>query len=206
MHLRILLLFSCFVIVANTNAQLLDSIAMSLQEKGKFILKMDNRGSFISTRSASIWGVKIGVEHNDRVQYGLGYSWLLNKITRTVEVDGETKNYQLKFGYITPFFEYAFYQRNKWEVSIPVQLGIGRASYQFKDSIGQKQNIAGSWVFLYEPAMTVEYRLLPFFGLGLGVGYRLGFKTNPDLDENINAPTYMLKLKLYLPKTMGQKD
>lgn len=194
----------CCVFAVGAKAQLLDSIALSLKEKPRFLLKMDNRGSFISTRSASLWGVKVGVEHNKRVQYGIGYSWLMKRITRQAEIAGVPVDYRLRFGYITPFFEYSFYRHNKWEVSIPVQVGVGKASYILKED-GNKFRIHASWVFLYEPAMTVEYRLLKFFGLGLGIGYRLAVKTNKDMEEGLSAPTYMLKMKLYLPK-LGKKE
>lgn len=196
---RLLLAIVCFLLAEMTSAQLMDSIAHSLKEPPRFLIKMDNRGSFISSRSASLWGVKVGVEHNKRVQYGIGYSWLWKRIATDLEFQGQRQAHRLRFGYITPFFEYAFFQQNKWEVSIPVQIGVGRASYRVEDSDGNKLRIHSSWVFLYEPAMTVEYRLLKFFGLGLGVGYRLAVKTNRDMEEGLTAPTYMLKLKIYLP-------
>jgi len=187
-------------------AQLLDSIALFLEDKPRVLFKLDGRGSFISTRSASIWGFKIGVEHDGRVQYGVGYSWLRNDISTELDVNGETVPARLRFGYITPFFEYAFYQRGKWEVSIPVQVGIGQAFYERKDDQGNKFKEDKSWVFMYEPAMTVEYRLLRFFGAGFGVGYRFAIKTNRNMEENFTAPIYLIKLKLYIPEIFRKAD
>ena len=186
-----------------SNAQLLDSISLSLKEKPRVLFKLDGRGSFISTRSASIWGFKVGVEHDGRVQYGIGYSWLRNEISEEVDLNGEQVPSRVRFGYIAPYFEYAFYQRKKWEVSIPVQVGLGQAWYEYKDEQGKKHKVDKTWVFMYEPAMTVEYRVFRFFGAGFGVGYRLAIKTNRAMEENFTAPIYLLKLKLYLPEVFN---
>ena len=194
----------CFILLFTEGAaQLLDSIAMSLEEKPRVLFKLDGRGSFISTRSASIWGFKVGLEHNDRVQYGLGYSWLRNEITQEADLNGEIVPTRVRFGYVTAYFEYAFYQRKKWEVSIPVQVGLGQAWNEHKLESGEKYKLNKSWVFMYEPAMTVEYRLLKFFGVGFGVGYRLAIKTNRDMEGALTAPTYLVKLKLYLPEILN---
>lgn len=185
------------------SAQLLDSISLSLKEKPRVLFKLDGRGSFISTRSARIWGFKVGVEHNSRVQYGIGYSWLRNEISQDVDLNGELVPSKVRFGYITPFFEYAFYQRNKWEVSIPLQIGLGQAWYEHKNDAGEKHQVNKTWVFMYEPAMTVQYRVFRFFAAGMGVGYRLAIKTNRAMEENFTAPIYLIKLKLYLPEVLN---
>ena len=200
---RGIFLLMFFISFSSSNAQLLDSISLSIKEKPRLLFKLDGRGSFISTRSARIWGFKVGVEHNDRVQYGIGYSWLRNEISQEVELNGEMVPSRVRFGYLTPFFEYAFYQRNKWEVSIPVQVGLGQAWYEHKDDQGEKYKVDKTWVFMYEPAMTVEYRVFRFFGAGIGVGYRLAIKTNRAMEENFTAPIYLLKLKLYLPEVLN---
>ena len=192
-----------FFLLSFSNAQLLDSISLSLKEKPRVLFKLDGRGSFISTRSARIWGFKVGVEHNGRVQYGIGYSWLRNEISQEVELNGELVPSKVRFGYITPFFEYAFYQRNKWEVSIPVQIGLGQAWYEHKNEEGEKHQVNKTWVFMYEPAMTFQYRVFRFFAAGIGVGYRLAIKTNQAMEENFTAPIYLLKLKLYLPEVLN---
>ena len=90
-----------------------------------------------------------------------------------------------------------------WEVSIPVQVGLGQAWYEHKDDQGEKYKVDKTWVFMYEPAMTVEYRVFRFFGAGIGVGYRLAIKTNRAMEENFTAPIYLLKLKLYLPEVLN---
>ena len=74
-----------------------------------------------------------------------------------------------RFGYITPFFSYAFYQRGPWEVSIPVQLGFGSGSLVYDDLEGTTRTLDRTFVFL-EPAMTVQYRFLKYLAIGGGLG------------------------------------
>ena len=58
------------------------------------------------------------------------------------------------------------------------------------------QQLKKVFVFLYEPAMTVQYRFLRYLGVGGGLGYRLAF-TNASLDESLNAPVYIIGVKVF---------
>jgi len=181
-------------------AQLLDSIGMFLQERPRIAVALDSRGSFISNQNVRLVGVKVGLEHGGRVRYGIGYSFLGTRLEQEEQVveNGvvRTAVTRLRLGYVTPFFSYTFYQRGPWEVNIPVQVGIGGGSLVYDDLEGRTQKLKRAFVFLYEPAMTVQYRFLRYFGVGGGLGYRLAF-TNASLDESLNAPVYIVGVKVF---------
>lgn len=180
-----------------SQAQLLDSISLFLQEPPRFTAAVDARGSFISNRNVRLLGLKIGLEHAGRVRYGIGYSFLLTPVERERDVEGlGTVNTRLRLGYFTPYFTYAFYQRGHWEVSIPVQLGIGGGSLVYTAADGRKRKLKEAFLFLYEPAMAVQYRFLKYFAVHGGWGFRLAL-ANAELDENINAPIYLFGLKVF---------
>jgi hypothetical protein len=187
----------CILCAFSAKAQLLDSIRLFARERPKLIVKLDSRGSFISNENVKLWGVKVGLEHAGRFQYGIGYTFLNTPIgqVRTVEGQGEVMA-RLRFGYVTPYVEYAFYQRRHWEVRIPVQLGFGSGALVYDDTRGRKQRLDHAFVLLYEPAMTVQYRVLKYFGLNVGWGYRLVF-THVDLDERLTAPIYLYGVKVF---------
>ncbi len=177
--------------------QRVDSIPAYLQEPPALIVKLDMRGSFINNESVRFAGVKVGFEHARKVQYGIGYSFLLSPVEGTAMVDGQGQvGTRLRFGYITPYFEYAFYQRGPWELRIPVQFGIGSGSVVYEDAQGRKQKLQRSGVFLYEPSMTVQYRFLKYFGVGGGWGYRLVLRSAP-LSEGLTAPIYTFGLRVF---------
>ena len=189
-------LFLAFV--GRAQGQLLDSIGLFLQEPKRFTALLDTRGSFISNQNVRLIGVKVGFEHGGRVRYGIGYSFLLTPVEREREVEGVGMvTTRLRLGYVTPYFSYAFYQRGHWEVSIPVQLGIGGGSLVYDDAEGHKQKLKKAFVFLYEPAMTVQYRFWNYFAVGGGWGFRLAV-TNAQLDEGLNAPIYLFGVKVFL--------
>ena len=100
----------------------------------------------------------------------------------------------LKFGYVVAFFEYNFYKSKYWSAEIPVQIGLGKAQY---DDVDLSITTASSWIIIYEPAMTIEYKFLKYFGIGGGVGFRLAIKSNQQIKESFTAPEYILRFKIY---------
>ena len=193
------LLLILLLAAAPVRAQLMDSIRLFIQEEPRIVAKLDIRGSFISNGRVSMWGAKVGLEHARRFQYGLGYSFLFTDVERLREVAGVgLVNTSLSMGYLTPYVDYAFYQRGPWEARIPVQLGIGRGSIHYRDASGRRQLVQRSALLLYEPAMTVQFRFARYFGLSTGWGFRIAFRLNGELDERITAPIYTAGVRVFL--------
>lgn len=196
MRTIILVLALCAGFPART--QLLDSIALFAREAPRPIIRLDMKGSFVSNHSARMVGVKLGLEHARRFQYGAGYSFLFSAVERERLVDGlGMTNTRLRLGYLNAYVDYAFYQRGPWEVRIPVQIGVGRASVVYRDTHDRAQVLFRSGVIIYEPCMTVQYRFLRYFGVGAGWGYRLVMRTRHSLDERLTAPIYTLGLRIF---------
>lgn len=139
-------------------------------------------------------GIKAGVEFGSTVAIGIGYNWMYTKI-RSELIDGiEDTPVQadIVFRYVAPYFAYTFYQKKKWEISIPIQFGVGMSRLQYTNMAGVTTKRNQGLIVLYEPAMTLEYLPLPYIGIGGGVGYRLMLKNNKMIDERFTAPTYKL--------------
>ena len=187
-----ILFFSIFVLTSNSKAQLFDSIQTSFNYKPKLLLKLDSRNSFIANQYAKTQGVKIGINFNKTTSLGFGYHWMNTRKVEAFNSDLDSVN--LNLGYGVAFFEYAFYKSKRWTAEIPVQIGIGRASYSNLDN---KAQVGKSWILIYEPAMTIEYRFLRYFGIGGGVGFRLSSKTNKEIKERFTAPEYLFRFKIY---------
>lgn len=190
----ILVLLAC---ASQAPAQLFDSIGLFLEEPPRLIARLDMRGSFISNSNVRFIGAKVGLEHARRFQYGFGYSFLLTPVEQRINVDGGARDGRLNLGYVTPYVDYAFYQRGPWEVRIPVQLGIGAGSVVYRDEEGQRRTWRRSGILLYEQAMTVQYRFMRYAGIGAGWGYRLVLYTREDLGERLTAPIYILGLRIF---------
>lgn len=179
------------------SAQRIDSIPDYLAEPPALIVKLDMRGSFIGNEGVRFAGIKLGLEHAGNVQYGIGYSFLLSPVEGKAQVEGLGEvGTRLRFGYVTPYFDFAFYRKNNWELRIPVQFGIGSGSVVYEDADGHKRKLQRSGVFLYEPSMTVQYRFLRYFAIGGGWGYRLVLRSAP-LAEGLTAPIYTFGLRVF---------
>ncbi|MCB0792336.1 MAG: hypothetical protein H6595_04945 [Flavobacteriales bacterium] len=198
---RIVVPIAAFLLAAPApaGAQLLDTIGSFLRVKPRISVIVDTRGSFISNRNVRIMGVKLGLEHGGRVRYGIGYNFLISPIERDQAIgpDGNVVTTHLRFGYVAPYFGYTFFVRRHWEVSIPVQFGIGSGSLVYRDEGGARRRSQRTTVVLYEPAMQVQYRLIKYAAIYLGWGYRLVARTSASLNEQFTAPIYLLGLKVH---------
>lgn len=179
------------------HGQLLDSLALFARERPRIVAKLDSRGSFISNGNVRMFGVKAGLEHAGRFQYGLGYSFLTSTVESVRMVEGRAVPVRLQLGYVAPYVEYAFFRRGPWEARIPVQFGLGRGSLWYRDEEGHGCRLKRSFVFFYEPAMSVQYRFLRYFGAGAGWGFRLQL-ARAGLGESLSAPVYLLGLKVFM--------
>ncbi len=181
-----------FIFSSQARAQLFDSIRTSFDYKPKVLLKFDTRNSFISNQYAKIHGIKFGLSFNKTTNIGIGYNWMPKRL---IERNFPNSNkIDLKFGYVVAFFEYNFYKSKYWSAEIPVQIGLGKAQY---DDVDLSITTASSWIIIYEPAMTIEYKFLKYFGIGGGVGFRLAIKSNQQIKESFTAPEYILRFKIY---------
>jgi len=180
--------------VGNSNAQFLDSIKTSFNYKPTVDFRIDTRNSFITHFYARIIGIKLGLDFNKTVKVGVGYNWLSSEIYK----QNDKNNAQLKFWYLSPYLEYTFYRKEKWELSIPVLLGFGSSFYERINSTGHLVITDKHFMTLYEPYMTGQYKIIPWMGLGFGVGYRLIIIGSKESYSQLSSPIYVLKIKVLL--------
>lgn len=169
-----------------------DIIRESFAQEPRLMGRLEARTSFITGRPVQVRGVQGGAHFGERVTVGLGYHWLQSRL---VEVDGNAEEKRLLFRYVAPFFEYNFLHKQRWLVSIPLRVGIGGSSVRASDG---KLDRGG--ILLYEPAMTVEYQFLKYFGIGVGAGYRLMLVNNKAINQSFNSPVYLFKFRVQLGK------
>jgi hypothetical protein len=143
-----------------------------------------------------VFGVKAGIQFEQKLSFGIGYNRLWSDLKREVVRSGKVYEVSLAFYNISPYVEYVFYQDQRWELSIPVQFGFGESYYKNRQDEGPS-NFDRKFVSSYEPAITFQYRFLRYFGAGMGVGYRLMLVPNSKLEEQFTSPVYLFKFKIY---------
>lgn len=198
-RLRLLILFFACIFLCSSNvyAQKFEAeIKEALQEKPTFEFRLDSRTSFINQTGVRIFGVKIGLQYDNKLSFGLGYNFLISSIKKNISLPATEIEAKLKFRNLSPYLEYVFYRDEKWELSIPVQFGFGNSFYENKSESGASK-LSNQFVISYEPAITFQYRFLTYFGAGMGVGYRLMIIPNREVDEQFTSPVYLFKFKIY---------
>jgi hypothetical protein len=168
-----------------------ESIEASLKETPKLYFNIGARNSFITNQYATVRDIKAGLNYNKQFTLAVGYSWLNSDFKATLKNGVDAR---LKMRYITPYMEYSFLEKNNIEVTIPVHLGLGISFYQDEN----KKQYNKSFILTYEPAMSITYRFFSYFGVGVGIGYRLVLIGNNSINENFTSPIYLLKAKLFL--------
>ena len=192
-------LFCCFTLVAN--AQLYDSLRESLKKKPSIHFKFDSRNSFISSRRAQIWGVKLGADYGKKLRLGLGFNFLNSNFSTDFyypsEKGNDTVTRKLKIRYGCAYIEYVFYRQKNWEFSIPVQFSLGSIwyNYSFKgiNDLRSRKHL----LFLYEPTLSGQYKVFKWLGLGADVGFRYALIKNHFIEEKLSSPVYVFKVIVY---------
>ena len=188
-----------------SRAQIFDSIQDAIKNKPKIIFRFDSRNSFIDDSKAKIFGWKIGVEFNNLIRIGGGYNRLVERHDPSLDkvlykengVDTFTIA-ELQFNYISYFIEYVFFDTRHWEFSVPLQIGIGGSRYEYRGENGQLQEHNAKGVILFEPAVSMQFKITKWLGFGAGAGYRLMLLNNKAIEKKFNSPIYIFKFKIFL--------
>jgi len=162
----------------------------------------DTRNSYVSNGRAHIWGAKASVEFSGRIELGLGYNFLDQKITKEIDftdANGRpgSAEARLHLAYISLYGRYVYYKKNHWTFSVmPVQLGFGGSKYKYMYN-GDERITGKGAIVTYEPGISVSYRITWWIGAGGDIGYRYMLHNNPSIDGNFNSPIYTFYIIIY---------
>lgn len=207
-----------FIVFASrpANAQLKDTIIYSIQQKPKYFATLASFNTFIDHNYANIFRIKTGLSYNQRIRFGIGYSNLANNAVTTdsIHLVGDNYNYYTKgilnFSFVSISAEYFFYNNYPWQFTItPFQIGYGGANYEYYNYNRQLSYTATEKILLYQPEISAQYSIFPWFGVGLTMGYRMTLVKSRKIVERLDAPTYAIDLRLFLDevyKILFKKD
>lgn len=182
----------------------LDTIQKCLKQKPQLFAKLDGRNSFIENSRAKIFGAKLGIIYGKRLSFGLGYNQLYtqkNGFDNTIYLQNKDGSLypviaRLHMWYISAYTEYVFYTNKHWQLSMPLQIGVGK-SYYTHMILDKKIKTVDAFNFIYEPAVSVEYKIVKWVGIGADVGYRFMITSDKHLNKNFTSPTYAFKVLIY---------
>ena len=173
-----------------------------------FVLSLDNRNSFVQSSAVYIIGLNAGVVlpgHRWRVGLG-GYTLRRNyadqyvyqyKNGKRTKKIADTLTPELSLTYLTPNVSYVFVQRRWLEVSVPLELGIGRSHYTETDQNGNL-HIDNRGLFVpIEAGVTVLLKPFRWVGVSGSVGYRKSV-LETDYKDDFDGMYFSYRLNVFV--------
>lgn len=200
----------CHLSFVICHSQGFDSIRTSFHKKPRILAGFATKTTFIDGFRSPIFTARAGVEWGRTVRMGAGVSWLKLSRYRTgidntpfyldkVFSDSaglHTVHPALEFRYVNVFFEYIYFHSRRWQFSVVLQAGAGDSRYKYNFN-GETITESPHWILLYEPAVSGQYKLLPWLGVGFDAGLRLMAVTNKNIGYRFHSPVYDFRAVIF---------
>lgn len=169
-------------------------------------LIIDNRNSFVKSSAVRIIGLNVGlIPRGKHYRLGLAGYTLRRSYSQLYTYSGKGKSAKLKdtftpelnLTYFTPNFTYIFFHRRFIELSIPVDVGLGRSHYTVTDGKGNTTTASRGFFFPAEVGFGVLLRPTRWGGVSGALGYRLSLK-EIDYKEDFNGWYYSYRVNLFI--------
>jgi len=186
------------------NAQYLDTLHEVFRHKSSVDARLESRYSFINNRLVSVTGFRLGVAFQRKLRIGGGLSWLkTNYETRFYPENylgkRDTLFRYLKFGYLCFYVDFVFHKTKRWQLSVPIQAGVGSLWFQRYTSYHFWGGDQKYFLALYEPGITAQFKIFKWLGVGSDVAYRFSLKNNSKIRRNYDGPDSKYKALPWTP-------
>ena len=183
------------------NAQFLDTIKSITHKRPSIDARIETRNSFFENGRAKVTGIRLGLIFQKKLRVGVGYSWLSSDVYKKIAITNyvgniDTVNNYLKLGYIAFYTDFVFYKTKRWQVSVPLQWGAGLTWFKYNNGVKDVSS-SKDYLLLYEPGISVQFKIFRWCGLGTDIAYRFTLQNNRDLRNKLNSPTYGFKFFIW---------
>lgn len=177
-----------------------DSVFKAASPKAKFVFNFDTRYTLVQNNQARISGLKAGIEWKQKFRTGLGmYALSSPLVTKfTTNPDQKVAEVKMKFRYAAVYGEWVLLRNKHWELSAPLQVGFGEIRNQYFDKQDQLLQTDYKPLWLIEPSVAAHYKIYTWVGLGAGAGYRQMLNHQQLQNNQLNAPIYYIKVKVFV--------
>ncbi len=170
----------------------------------KPVFLLDANRSHILNNWVRVNGIRLGAQFANKYQAGI--AWYSSEFIRgkDIKLNGKLFLTKTQFKATSLFIDYSVLSSYKWEVNVSSMFGNAKTLTELKrtDNLLDSNNVSNKIPLASFDAFA-EYKIWPFVGLGLGLGYRQAFKNKNDrLQENISetftSPFYSVKIKIHV--------
>jgi hypothetical protein len=179
-------------------SQFLDSLNVVFKSKSIIDARLESRYSFIRNEIIAVTGVRLGVAYKRKLRIGGGISWLKTNRLYTFDQTNilgqtyEAKRY-LKFAYLCYYIDFVYHRTKRWQLSVPIQAGTGLVWFQRESGYSLLNSDRKSFLLLYEPGITVQFKIVRWAGVGGDAAFRFVMNREKKIGEQLNSPTLSIK-------------
>ncbi len=172
----------------------------------KFNFLFDGRFSLIADpihgkeKVVKMFGLKMGLEFHHTFRVGIGFYTQRHPLqSQFVNTYNDTVSYSIGFRYNTVYLEHIIYNDFRWEVSLPLQLGVGDVPVRIHSSILDSITLDTSFTIpVASIGINAHYKLVPWFGVGAGLGFRKILLKDELINKTFSSPFAAFKIKLFI--------
>lgn len=185
-------------------AKAVDSVGVEHPTRLKLVMETDQRFScFTDSRSRqgdwraiNVWGARIGLLFPNNVKTGVGFYYATQLLTHSAMLPDLHTALHRRMVAGTLYLEPFWILRKLWELSTPVETGLGWGVYRGADLATQRSLTRRGWFVPFGAGLSVSLKFpelrglrpLRWFGLNLLSGYRLILKKDfPGSRVNYNG-------------------
>jgi hypothetical protein len=213
---HLLFVLTGLLLLSVTNNAIAETDTSTFRKLNPFFT-LDSYFSFIGRRSADVWGFRAGITWNEQWRFGAGYNKISSDIIEQKVLDNDelqyAKNDTVKARLLFTFFplmaEYILYRKDPWQLGLPLLIGYGNSYFEYFDRNDEARKILRKGVVATQAGINAQYKVLRWFGVSAGLGYRVLLVNNPDIETNMNSPVFSIGLKIYpgeIIKTIQGRD
>lgn len=164
----------------------------------KVVLNFDARRTWVNDASVRFNGLRLGAQRGrDLVAlglYGLGDPYIQPSVD--LGALGHRELYT-RFSYAGLTYERLLIDTKRWQVGIPLCLGLGNYRTSYRDTLSGKEIAYGvNELVPIEATLHADYNVVWFIFIGAGAGYRYVFAADPAATRKLSDYTYYFKVGL----------
>ncbi len=206
----------CFVLLLSVSSDAMafdvieqptDTPLVGFKGKPSLFFTLDNTASFVGGKSATTNELRFGLDFKKKLKLGLGYGQLVSDIVVNKDIVAERTDNDsvvpanLSLSFFSANAEYVFFNSKRWQISTPLQIGVGSTYFLYYESDKngksiQKRTDEGT-VLVSGFSAVATYRILRWIGISAGLGYRVGILNNDKVAESFNSPVYTFKFRIF---------
>jgi hypothetical protein len=163
----------------------------------KVILNFDARRTRVNKESVRFTGFRIGAQRGRDILavgfYGLGDPYVQNAVDL-----GElgVRPFYTRFNYTGFTYERLLIDVKRWQVGIPVAVGLGNYRTSYLNDEGKEIAYGTNELVPVEATFHADYNVFWFVFIGAGAGYRYVLAADPAVSSTLSDWTYYWKVGL----------